>query len=178
MEYDCLVGSDRFMRNLKLAEEMGVWNLGTNGRMDPDISLSLVEALVGSKFSEVYYMLGACQFFNKKFMEKLVEIDFFNRFLHLTNHFTEGFMPNYAGYDVSEHIYPTLARYFGGNTGVFSKWYNDRWHGSYQYFPIRWKPEITEEENFPEASIIHPLKTFDHPIRIYHREKRNNASLR
>ena len=75
----------------------------------------------------------------------------------------------------SEHMYPTLCRHFGGNIGVFAHFDElKKWHGSYQYFPVRWKPEIDfETENFPNPSIIHPLKENSHPLRVLHRERRN-----
>lgn len=172
-EYDCLWGSDRFRQNLRLADEKGIWMLGNCGRID-HARMPLVESLIGENFRSVYYLLGACQFFSKHFMRKLVEIDFFDRFLNLTNGHSEK-MPQYEGYDISEHMYPTLARHFGGHIGVFSSYESKtkEWHGSYEIFPIRWRPELdSETENFPDASIMHPLKDYDHPIRVHHRKKR------
>lgn len=173
-EYDTLFASDRFQRNLSLAEENGLWMLGTNGRVD-EAQMPLVESLIGEKFRSVYYLLGCCLFFHRNFIAKLGEMEFFDRFLFLTNGFSEGYFPAYSGYDVSEHMYPTLCRHLGGKVGVFSTWDENRleWHGAYRFFPMRWKPELDPDtENFPEASILHPLKTFDHPIRKYHRERR------
>lgn len=172
-ETDVLFASRRYEANLRMAEEQGVWMLGNDGRVD-DKAMPLVESLVGGKFRSVYYLLGCCQFFGRKFMEKLAEINFFDRFLFLTNDFSPGCFPSYSGYDISEHMYPTLCRYFGGAVGVFATWdAKGQWHGAYRYFPMRWKPELDPAtENFPEASILHPLKSVDHPIRVYHRERR------
>lgn len=177
LEYDCLITSDRFKRNLQMADSMDVWMLGSDGHID-DKEMPYINPLVGSRFKSIYYLLGCCQFFGKKYMDKLNEIRFFDRFLTLTNGFSEGFVPGYHGYDVSEHMYPTIARHFGGNIGVFGTWENPKkkWHGSYDIFPIRWQPELDPEtENFPNASIMHPVKSYDHPIRVYHRERRNNG---
>lgn len=177
LEYDCLVTSKRFLPNLQLADEKNIWMMGSDGRLD-DKTMPLVSALIGSEFKSIYYLLGACQFFSKKFMTKLNEIDYFNRFLSVTNGFSDGFFPAYTGYDISEHMYPSLARHFGGNVGVFATYdmQAGRWHGSHKVFPIRWKPELDPvTENFPEASIMHPLKSYDHPIRVYHRERRRDA---
>ena len=172
-EYDALFTSPRFRENLKMAEDRKVWMLGNCGRVD-HVEMPLVEALVGEKFKSIYYLLGCCQFFHKDFMSKLVEIDFFDRFLFLTNSFSNGFFPAYDGYDISEHLYPTLCRHFGGNVGVFATWENEKeWHGAYQYFPMRWRPEL--DEIYEDASILHPLKEFSHPTRIYHRNKRKGA---
>lgn len=174
-EYDVLFTSPRFRYSLTLAEQMDIWMLGSDGHVD-DKEMKLIESLIGDKLLSCYYLLGCCQFFHKKFINKLKEINFFERFLNLTNEFPAGYFPDYDGYDISEHLYPTLARYFGGNIGVFATWdaENNKWHGSYEYYPIRWRPELDPEtENFQKASIQHPLKKFLHPTRIYHRNLRN-----
>lgn len=172
-EYDVLFGSNRFLHNLRMAEEKNVWMLGNAGRID-EVRLPMIESLIGSPFKSVYYLLGCCLFFHRKFLEKLKELDFFPRFLNLTNNFDGASFPGYAGYDLSEHLYPTMCRHMGGNIGVFATCDdNMKWHGSYRHFPMRFRPALDPEtENFPEASIMHPLKTFDHPIRCYHRERR------
>jgi hypothetical protein len=172
-EYDALFTSERFKHNLKAAEEKGVWMLGNDGHVDNE-ALVLVRAMLKEGFKSSYYMLGCCLFFHRNFIKKLKEINFFDRFLNLTNEFKDGFFPFYSGYDLSEHMYPTLCRHFGGNIGVFAHYEGEgKWHGAYEYFPLRWRPDIDpEKENFPNASIIHPLKSFDHPIRVLHRERR------
>jgi len=176
-EYDVLFTSSRFRHSLILADQMDVWMLGSDGHVD-DKEMKLVESLVGGKLAKCYYLLGCCQFFHKKFIHKLKEINFFERFLSLTNEFPAGYFPNYEGYDISEHLYPTLARHFGGNIGVFATWdaEGDRWHGAHEYYPIRWRPELDPDtENFPKASIMHPIKEFLHPIREFHRKVRNGS---
>jgi len=172
-EYDALFASDRFKYNLAMAEEKKVWMLGNAGRVD-ECRMPLVESLVGENFQSIYYLLGCCQFFHKDFMKKLDKIDFFNKFLFLTNEFSEGYFPAYSGYDISEHLYPTLCRHFGGNVGVFATWEDAKqeWHGAFEYFPMRRRPELDPEATYPKASILHPLKSFDHPIRKFHRTRR------
>lgn len=172
MEYDCLVASDRFKKNLKLAQERGVWMMGCDGRIDSQIP-PFISEIVRQPITSSYYLLGACQFFSSRFLEELEKYDFFDAFLTITSSYTDGFIPFYQGYDVSEHVYPTLARRLGGNIGVFSSWDAEegRWHGSSDIFPIRWKPEIDEASE--SATIIHPLKSLDHPIRRKQREIRN-----
>lgn len=171
LEYDCLITSIRFKYNLEMATDRDIWMLGCDGHVD-DKDIPLVSAMLKTPLNSSYYLLGACQFFSKFFMEKLKEINFFDRFLSLTNEFSGGDMPGYSGYDVSEHLYPTLCRQFGGNIGVFSSWDNteEKWHGSHEVFPVRWQPEITEK--YTEASIYHPLKNYDSPIRQYYRKIR------
>lgn len=172
-EPDVLFGSDRFKHNLKAAEEKKVWMLGNDGHVSHE-ALPLIQAMLNEPFKSSYYLLGCCLFFYKDFIKKLLEIDFFERFLTLTNGFEAGFFPFYDSYDLSENLYPTLCRHFGGNIGVFATFdHEKKWHGAYEYFPVRWRPELdAETENFPNASIMHPLKTYDHPIRVLHREKR------
>ena len=172
-EYDVLFASDKFKANLKAAEEKEIWMMGNDGHID-DKEMPLIESMLGGKFRSYYYLLGCCQFFHKNFIKKLNEIEFFDRFLGLTNQFTEGQMPGYSAYDVSEHLYPSLCRQFGGNIGVFAS-YDERgqWHGHYRSYPMRFTPQINAEtENFPEATIIHPVKDYDHPIRVANREIR------
>jgi len=174
MEYDCLVTSERFKANLKMADEKHVWMLGCDGHID-DHRIPPMETILKQPVKKCYYLLGACQFFSGSFMRRLKEINFFEQFLELTNRYPEGEVPGYNGYDVSEHMYPSLARQFGGNIGVFSTWDagERKWHGSHEVFPIRWQPEIDfETENFKDASIIHPLKTYTHPLREFHRKVR------
>lgn len=175
VEYDCLVTSPRFMANLAKADELGVWMLGNDGHVD-DMRMPLIDSLIGERLRGSYYLIGACQFFSKHFMKKLLEINFFERFLNLSNGLSDGLFPHYAGYDINEHMYPTLCRHFGGPIGVFATYdyTKEKWHGSYEIFPIRWKPELDPEtENFEKASIIHPVKNFNHPIREYHRRIRD-----
>lgn len=173
LEYDCLITSNRFKDNLKIALEKDVWMLGFDGKVD-DKNIPIVNSLLKEELKYSYYLLGACQFFNKKFMNKLVEIDFFDNFLHITNLYRSGDFPGYNGYDVSEHLYPSLCRHFGGSIGVFSSWdaYEKKWHGSGNIFPVRWQPEIDLSEDL-DPSILHPLKSFDHPIREKYRNLRN-----
>jgi hypothetical protein len=134
--------------------------------------------MLGEPLNNSYYLLGCCQFFHRDFINKLNEIDFFDRFLNLTNGFTRNF-PNYNGYDISEHMYPSLCRHFGGNIGVLSTCDEfGKWHGSYQYYPVRWRPDISEIDEFKNASIIHPVKSFENPIREFHRKKRFSADIK
>lgn len=175
-EADVLFGSDRFKHNLRMAEEKDVWMLGNDGHVAKE-PLLLIQAMLEEPFKSSYYLLGCCLFFHKKFIQKLQSINFFERFLNLTNSFSGGFFPFYSGYDLSEHLYPTLCRHLGGNIGVFAHYdESGKWHGAYEYFPVRWRPELDpEQENFQNASIMHPLKNLDNPIRVFHRERRQKC---
>lgn len=170
-EPDVLFGSDRFKVNLEIAAEKNVWMLGSDGRVDHQ-RMHLIESLIGEPLKSCYYMIGCCQFFNAKFMQKLNEIDFFDKFLNATNNFSVGQFPHYAGYDISEHLYPSLARHYGGNLGVFATWGGNKWHGDGIHYPVRWKPEL-DDCDYEEACIMHPLKEINHPARVHHKNIRN-----
>jgi len=172
-EADVLFGSDRFMRNLEMADDMGVWMLGNDGHVDSQ-AMPLVSAMLGEAVNNSYYLLGCCQFFSRKFTDRLNGMNFFDRFLSMTGGFTGGDFPFYGGYDISEHMYPSLCRHFGGNVGVFATWdgVGKEWHGAAEHFPMRWRPEIGEGDPYRDASIIHPAKDAGGAVRLHHREKR------
>lgn len=176
-EEDVLFGSNRFMHNLVFAEQQDVWMLGNDGHVD-NAAMPLIQMMLDEEFTSSYYFLGCCQFFHSKFMKKLLEINFFEKFLNLTNGFSEGYFPLFSGYDISESMYPTMCRHFGGNVGVLASYQDGNWHGAYEYFPCRWKPDLDPEtEDFPAASIMHPVKKYDHPIRVKHRKLRENERV-
>ena len=167
-ERDVLFGSSRFIPNLQMASDKDVWMMGFSGHVD-EHNMPLVESMLGEKLRGCYYLLGCCMFFHNNFMKKLDEINFFERFLNLTNSFSQGVFPSYGGYDISEHLYPTMCRHFGGNIGVFSSYEGNEWHGHYEYYPVRWQPSITE--GYEKASILHPSKEICE-ARLFHQKKR------
>jgi hypothetical protein len=69
------------------------------------------------------------------------------------------------GYDLSEHMYPSLAHALGGKIrGMSNRHAMGLYDGYFRKYPMRWRPDLTMDENFPEASIMHPVKQFDNPI--------------
>jgi hypothetical protein len=187
-EYDVLFASDKFKSYLRFAEENNVWMVGFDGHFHRE-PLPAVQHLIGQPFKASVYLLGCCQFMHRNFFDALKRYDFFPRFLRSTKSYEYGFYPLYNNYDLSEQMYPTLCHNFGGGVGSLSSgsengWMADYsscpdrymetgWWGDYSYFPVRYQPEICfETENFREASIIHPVKTYDHPLREFHRKLR------
>ena len=79
-------------------------------------------------------------------------------------------------YCFGEHLYPTLADKFGGKVEQFA-WWNDQfrfWRGNFQKYPMRGGPELDPKlEDFRGATIMHPLKKHDHPIREIRRLERH-----
>lgn len=170
-ENDVLFASKEFSSDLAAADRENIWCLGTNVRIG-EVKIPYLERILGLSFQKSFYVLGCCMFLSGKFVRRLHRDDFFKKLLTYTNGFENGFFPGYDGYDLSEHMYPTLADYYGGGVAQFSTWYSkwEKWDGDYRKYPIRWKPEISE--CYPETSILHPLKTVNHPIRQILREKR------
>jgi hypothetical protein len=184
LEYDCLIGSSIFKKDLDLANKSNIWLLGNDFREKEErkVQLTWLESMLKTKFQEIVYLLGAVLFYNKKFIKKCIEENFFERFLYYTNDFTQGFFPGYHGgaaWDLTEHMMPTLAKHWGGKVTQFAKWCQTTrtWiGGNYKRYPIRWKPDLfLVEHEYLQAAIMHPLKSYNHPIREYHREKRNRC---
>jgi glycosyltransferase involved in cell wall biosynthesis len=175
-ENDVLFASNGFMLDLVEADKQNIWCLGTNITI-ADVKFPYLERIFGIDIQRSVYLLGCCAFYNGKFLRHLKKLDFFQKFLTYTNGFEKGFFPQYTGYDIGEHLYPTLADHYGGQVMQLSAWYSkwEKWDGDYRKYPIRWKPELTED--YPESSIMHPLKDVNHPIRKVHREKRKNGRV-
>lgn len=183
-EYDALIGSNYFMKDLEEAKKRDLWICGNDYRVKQEdrgkksVKLELIELMIKDKFKEIFYLLGAVLFYNKKFMKKLMDENFLEKLLYYTNDFQDGFFPGYEGpaaWDLIEHLMPTMAKHWGGNIGQFAKW-SDRTNswvdGNFRRYPVRWQPEIFKFEEYANASIIHPCKKFNSPLRIYHRGKR------
>ena len=67
-------------------------------------------------------------------------------------------------------------KHYGGQIRQLATYSQDTmmWSGNYRKYPIRFRPELTyEDQHFLQASIMHPIKNVDDPIRKYHRSKRN-----
>jgi len=177
MEYDCLVASDGFVSELEEAESNGIWCLGSDPRQK-QLNLPLLEKMLDSPITQASYVLGCCVFYNGEFIRQLHS--FFEKFMNLTNGFTQGFFPGFNDYDLAEHLLPTLATHYGGKVGGLSQWNEslDKWTaGDYEKYPIRFRPDMRDDENFPKASIFHPIKNYDHSIREYNRKIRCKMNM-
>jgi hypothetical protein len=175
LEYDCLVASPNFVSDLEKATADGVWLLGTDLRRNQKERFPLVNDLLKAQLSDVSYLLGACLFYRGDFIRKGIELGFWEKSLYYTNDFCQGFFPGFEGYDLIEHMMPTLAEHWGGKLAQLSSWGNGQWHGNFCKYPIRWQPELNAEEVAVEASILHPLKSLDHPLRQTHKRRRQRA---
>lgn len=179
MEYDCLFASRAFQEDLLRAGREGVWCVGFDLRENQgQVKLELVERMLKNEFQEIVYMLGACVFYHRKFMERAAELDFFDKFLFMTNPFEKGYFPGYTAWDVMEHLMPTLARHWGGGLRQLSQWSEvaGRWvAGNERRYPVRWRPDIESIADCLGASIVHPLKDYNNPVREHFRLKRTNS---
>lgn len=174
-EYDVLFVSDDFKKNLKKAAEEKVWCIGNDYR-EGDFKFPYLESILNIKLERSCYLLGCCVFYHGDFLRKLKSIDFFNRFLGMTNDFEQGFFPGYEeqmGYDFGEHLYPTLANYYGGQVRQFGKWHHffEDWVGD-RKMRMRWKPELSWDECMGNQSILHPVKE-NIDVRWFYQAKRS-----
>ena len=170
-EYDTLFTSSGFKEDLQAASDRGAWCVGFDYR-EGDDRYYLLEAMLKMEMIGSKYLIGCCHFYKAEFIQRLLEIDFFTRFLNLTNGFSVGEFPGFKHYCFMEHLLPTLASHFGGGVEGLSYWKNEAGFGQYKKYPVRFRPAITWLENYPEASIMHPLKELDDPLRDYHKKKR------
>ena len=182
-EYDVLFTSSDFKEDLVQAQEENVWCMGSDYRIQ-SLKFPLLEAMLKTEFQDSRYLLGACVFHSGDFIRKLVEMDFFERFLNYTNPFPHGFFPGFdeqGGYDFGEHLYPTLANHYGGGIKQTAVWkqgpLGNFWGGNFRRYTVRFRPEIDAvAEHYPEVSVIHPIKDYQHPIREFHRIKRQRIN--
>lgn len=193
-EYDCLFVSDGFKKDLDKAESLGAWCAGFDLRRFP-FETPYLTNIIGSKASMSYYFLGSCQFLHRNLIVKLSEMNFFDTFLNATEKFQKGKFPGYKRYAYEEELWPTLATHLGGNLYELSCWKggenqehqtmketdtktlyagkeHEMWRGHFKLYPVRNAPEIDNADLYPETSIIHPIKTYDHPIRLSFQDKR------
>jgi len=176
-EYDTLFASDSFKTDVEEAGKQGAWCVGCDHRKDTHLKLPLLESMLKTNIDTCHYLIGCCHFYKSDFIKKLLEINFFNNFLHLTNCFSVGEFPGYEGYCLMEHLFPTLAVLFGGKIKELAHWNETIGGGQYKKYPVRFRPVLTWKENYPEAAILHPLKDFPNPIREYHKRKRHGKKL-
>ncbi len=173
IEYDCLVASPQIKTDL-LGLPKEVWCIGNDYRLCSHITLDFANIIVKSKLPSPEYLLGCCVFYKKPMMDALAKDDFFDRLLWYTNDFSKGYFPFYNGYDIAEHLFPTLAVHYGGKVAGYARYdqVTNKWEGPANIYPMRWKPDIGLDDPYKEASILHPLKGMNNPVRTYHREKR------
>lgn len=177
-EPDCLFCSNEILKKL---ENNKNWILGNSLKIEKikdkfnNGNFTFLEKLIGkSPKEEMFYLLGCCLFFNSIFIKKLVDIDFFNRFIFYTNNFHEGKYPGYNGSDISEHLYSTLAYNLGGTidelANLNKKYLNNE---CIKYYMRRSPDADVIDFNYCKKSyIIHPVKSENNIIRIYHKQRR------
>jgi len=173
-EYDVIFGSDAFKKELNTVPKQ-TWCVGFNFKRTK-MNLPLFEAITKKPMPIQNYLIGCCMFFKREFIEKMYNENVFHNILNYTNGFDHGSFPGYSeqgGYDFTECLFPTLVGYMGGGIRNLSDWNSKHklWRGNHVTYPVRW-PELVTIQEGKEASILHPCKNYDDPIRIYHREKR------
>lgn len=182
LEYDCVVGSGEVIKHLQKADEFGFWLLGNDLRQQQR-EIPFLEKFINSKI-KTSYLLGSCLFFSSKFMRALSDDNFFERFLSFSNFYDRDIYliedNQKEIIDISEFLYPTLANYYGGEIRELACWKEESstWTTeNSEFYPMRFKPDITLNDPYMQACILHPLKSFDNPVRQYHRGKRHGRVL-
>lgn len=176
MDYDCLVGQGDISRDLAAAHLADKWILGNDHRK-PGGRIPFLDNFVKAE-PEINYLLGCCLFFNAKFMRALNKLDFFTKFLHYTNFFTndaeliDDSGKKHMVYDIGEYLYPTLAVQLGGSVEELACWQGLGRRGRHEHYPMRFQPDIAENEIHESACVIHPVKDADSPVRKKYRALR------
>jgi hypothetical protein len=178
-EPDVIFASDKFKK--VLSEDDSVWMYGNDLRYYDKIKFPFLENMLNIKFNITSYFLGCCLFFNKIFIKKLNEINFFDTFLKEVSIFKNGYFPDCDEqnvYDIGENLYPTLAFHLGGKLKQFACWNQtfNHWTGNFKEYPMRWRPELTFEDNYPEACILHPVKNTS-GLRQFHKTLRKRKNV-
>jgi hypothetical protein len=176
-EPDVLFASDKFKLELQVAEQDNVWCLGFDHR-NTKCEIPLLEKIFGEKLGPTQYLIGCCVFYKGSYIRRLRDIGFFDKFLMLTNEFKRGFFPNCMEQDIidiSEHMYPTIAKHWGGGVRGLTTW-NEMFQswtaGKIRDYRVRWRPEIQYGEGHVGISIFHPIKNASSPIRQFYRMER------
>lgn len=188
-EYDTYFVSNLFKNSLSLLDD-NIWCAGndlrsatgpfvSNYRMPTNINwLEPINKLANVKIKYNKYLLGCCVFYRSELIYHLNDINFFEKFINFTHVFEKGYFPGYkeyGGYDLSEHLYPTITHALGKKNYQFAKWNGKSWSGNYKNFTMRWQPEILESELYKEASIFHPIKSINHPARRIYDNRRTSV---
>ena len=170
IEPDCLISKNNILQDL---QQTDAWMCGNNlrsGKLSDknifiDGKIAFIEKIINKTLDDnFYYMLGCCVFFKNEFLEKLVQLDFFNKFIFFTNSLYSGNYINYRGYDISEHLYPTLCYNLGGKIKEFANFDNiNSPNGDYKKYYMRFRPELglADFEICKNSYIMHPLKSHD-----------------
>lgn len=154
-EYDVVFRNDNYRSDLLPRASC----VGFDHRLE-EMNIPLIDSMFGKKLTEYHYLIGACVFHRMTYLERLEEINFFERFLNVTEFLPPITFPGYEGYDLGEHLYPTLASEYGDVVGLthWMPWANT-WDGNKAKYAVRWKPEVEESEiHAGLTSIVHPMK--------------------
>lgn len=170
IEYDCLVISDLFMKDLKHFKNRA-WLLANDIRVPGHTLPPMFTDLLGKPLWPGHIMLGCCVFYHRDFLKKLHE-EFFGKFLEQVKDFPPGFYPDFRGYALEEEMFPSLAAFYGGRVEQLAAWKGGP-IGNFTRYPMRHPEVIYPYLVTPLTSIIHPLKNYDDPIRVHFRRLRS-----
>ena len=163
LENDCLVVTDQFKEDLKKAK--GKWFAGCNHRTG-QLDIPLLDQLVGGRVSEEHYVIGCTMFFHRDYLEKLLSENIPNKIIEATLPLPSGDFPAFRGFAFEETLFPSLSNYYRSSSvyplsGNFTPRY-----------PVRWPLDLLPSDVSPAATILHPVKKADDPLRLHYRRFR------
>lgn len=127
-------------------------------------------------------MLGCCQIFSKRIMDKFHDIKFFENLLERTKQFKGEYFPGHTYYAAEETIFPTAVKWLGYKikclaTGSNLQPFHSDDKGQNKKYVIEFGKNIDIKEIYPSTSIIHPLKRVNDPIRQHYKNIRNRCKI-
>lgn len=160
LESDVLIANNQFKTDLLRGKYIG----GIEYRGGGSMEIPVLNQAIGQSVKENHHLLGAIMFMSKKFVDRMMADDVPNKLLRATETFNSGDVPEFHGYAFEEELFPSLAHHYSPGS-VFQL-------GDWNKYNVRWQPDITPQETTPSASIFHPLKTYNHPVRVHYRRFR------
>lgn len=160
LEPDVLIVNDDFYQDLDQSKYLIATDVRDLGQYKNEYLEKILDMPDDINYKNI---LGCFVCYNKTFVEKLYEFDFFNRFIENTEGFKLGHFPDFYGYAFEETLMPTLASWLGGEESIVSlaRYSAPRhsWNaGNFARYLVRFGAEIDITEIGKSASIIHPLK--------------------
>jgi len=172
IEPDVLVTSNTYKKELQ--ELSHNWLLGVDYRRLSGCKLTNLTDMIGVEPQNNFHnMLGCSMTFNKCYLEKLEELDFFTKFLEYCEDLGGPRFPNFTAYAFEETLFPSMAIWLGG--GVHGLATSQNWgkpSGLHAKYHLRFCGQILPEYLSPSVCMVHPLKEYDHPIRVFYRQQR------
>jgi len=168
-EFDTLFISDSFKEDLERASKSTAIFLGhypklKHGGEDHWLVRELMEKEYGEP--ACWKSIGCLMFYSKFCMQQFVETNFITRMLDRTSSYQGSHLPDFYDYAVEEIIFPSAASLFGDVKALAG------YGAPPDRYLIKYGYDLHQAEVRDEASVLHPIKDYNHPIRLHFREAR------